>query len=793
VQNSKFEIDAVYMLAWTTTPWTLPGNVALAVGADLDYVLVRVSDWGWGEESNKVCGERARKLDSVEYYIVAKERFSAIFEDNKKYTCKIVSEFKGAELDGLKYEPLFDYFVDADMPNKENLYKVVTADFVSSEDGTGIVHIAPAFGEDDMLIGREKNLPFIQHVLPTGRFVDEVKEWAGVEVKPKEAPMSTDKLVVEFLQKRGKVFDSKEYAHSYPHCWRCDTPLLNYTTSSWFVSVTKIKERLLEQAKKIYWFPEHIKEGRFGKWLEGAKDWAISRSRYWGNPMPVWRCACGETIVVGSREELEKLSGVKIENLHKQFVDAVRIFCPKCGEKARRIPEVLDCWFESASMPYGQMHYPFENKEKFEKNFPAEFIAEGVDQTRAWFYVLHVLSVSLFDSPAYKNVIVNGTVLAEDGQKMSKRKKNYPDPMDVVNKYGSDALRYYLMTSPVVRAEDLCFSEKGVEDVFRRVILTLMNVLSFYQMYAGKNVVFDKDPASENVLDRWIIAKMNLLIAEVTEKLDAYNLADALKPIGEFVNELSTWFVRRSRDRFKKGEAADKARAVETLGWILRELSIVLAPFTPFVAEHVYKSLNIENALESVHLVDWPRFESLSATSNELLAEMDFARRVVELGLAVRDEKGIKVRQPLPSIKYSGKKLSDELEAIIAEELNVKEVVFEKNLAKEVAANPMNGKTLNDCVVKLNTEIDATLEREGLLRELVRQINFLRKQHGMTINDRVVVFYKTESARLKELFGDEALVEQLKVSVLASEVKEGAGDAELKVNGEKLLIGLIKG
>jgi isoleucyl-tRNA synthetase len=774
--------EKVFMLAWTTTPWTLPGNVALAVGAGLDYVLVR------------------DKKDAGVGYILAKVLLPNVFADRDVET---LAEFKGMELDGLKYEPLFDYFANAEMPNMENAYKVVTADFVSAEDGTGVVHIAPAFGEDDMLLGQEKKLPFVQHVLQNGRFVDEVSDWAGVEVKPKESPMSTDKLIVEFLQKQGKVFDSKEYAHSYPHCWRCDTPLLNYTTSSWFVAVTKVKDDLLKQAKKIYWFPEHIKEGRFGKWLEGAKDWAISRSRFWGNPMPVWRCACGETIVVGSREELEKLSGHKVENLYKQFVDAIMLNCPKCGEKACRIPEVLDCWFESASMPYGQQHYPFENKEKFEKNFPAEFIAEGVDQTRAWFYVLHVLSVGLFKSPAYKNVIVNGTVLAEDGQKMSKRKKNYPDPVEVINKYGSDALRYYLMSSPVVRAEDLCFSEKGVEEIYRKVILMLLNVLSFYQMYHPTNQVSEvassaiaaKAPKSKNILDRWIISKMNLLITEVTEKLDAYNLADALKPIGEFVNELSTWFVRRSRDRFKTGDDKEKRQAIETLGWILRQLSIVMAPFTPFIAEHVYKALKIENAVESVHLVDWPKLDSLATlgmTGRKLLDEMEAARQVVELGLAVRDEKGIKVRQPLPEIKYGGKELSDEMAVIVADELNVKAVVFDKNLAKEVAQNPMNSKSFNDCVVKLNVEIDAQLEQEGLLRELVRQINFLRKKQGLTISDRVTVLYKTDSEKVLALFNDAEMVEQLKASVLASGIKAGVGEVELKLNGEIVLVSVIK-
>ncbi|MBI5254429.1 isoleucine--tRNA ligase [Candidatus Falkowbacteria bacterium] len=776
--TAKFELvdqPGTFVLVWTTTPWTLPGNVVLAVGADVDYALV------------------VEKADPDVKYIMAKALVPNVFGEEE---FEIVSEFKGNALVGKSYKPLFDYFVRADMLNKENLYKIVTANFVSTDDGTGVVHIAPAFGEDDMLLGKEKNLPFIQHVLLNGKFVDEVKDWAGVEVKPKGDPMATDKMVIEHLQKQGLVFDSKEYTHSYPHCWRCDTPLLNYATSSWFIAVTKIKDDLLKQAKKIYWFPEHIKEGRFGKWLEGARDWAISRSRYWGNPMPVWKCACGEVIVVGSREELEKLSGQKIENLHKQFVDEIELQCPKCKARARRIPEVLDCWVESASMPYGQFHYPFENKEKFEENFPAEFIGEGVDQTRCWFYVLHILSTGLFKRPAFKNVIVNGTVLAEDGKKMSKRLNNYPDPVEIFDKYGADAMRFYLMNSPVVRAEDLCFSEKGVEEVYRKIVLILLNVLSFYKMYALDIKVERAIPKSKNILDQWILAKLNILIKETTEQMEKYNIADAERPIGDFINELSTWFVRRSRDRFKRADEKDKNDAIATLGFVLYKLSLVMAPFTPFLAEHVYLAMNVEDARESVHLEDWPGLrqcfggQAIGKSQNEILEQMDLARKIVELALAAREELKIKVRQPLSILEYflpNKKKLEKEIENIIAEEVNVKEIV-----ASEKMNNKIGFKLKTDTIasVNLSEEIPAELQKEGLLRELVRQVNSLRKKQGLTISDRIVISYKTDSPAIKDLLADNEMLAKFKESVLASDVRQGDGGLEMKINDEIVAIRL---
>jgi len=757
--TSKFELvdePKTYVLAWTTTPWTLPGNVALAVGADLTYVKVEM-----GEEK----------------FILVKELVAKFFE-GKEY--KVLSSFKGSDLVGKKYVPLFDYYKDADLINKKNIYIIESADFVSTEDGTGVVHIAPAFGEDDMRLGQEKKLSFIQHVGQDGRFTADVKDFAGMEVKPKEDPTSTDVEILKHLTAKGLIFSKEKYAHSYPFCWRCESPLLNYATSSWFVKVAEQKDALLKNAEGINWVPDHLKEGRFGQWLEGARDWSISRSRYWGTPLPVWKCECGAVKVIGSKKELEEFGGVKVEDLHKHFVDKIEMPCEKCGAKMKRISEVLDCWFESGSMPYAQMHYPFENKEKFEQNFPAEFIAEGVDQCRCWFYVLHVLSTSLFNKKGYKNVVVNGILLAEDGQKMSKSKKNYPDPMLVVDKYGADALRFYLTSASVMRAEDLCFSEKGVDEVYKKVVLILMNVLNFYKMYESR---VDVKAKSENVLDQWLMTKTNLLIQEVSEKMEAYELTKAARPIADYIDELSTWYVRRSRDRFK--EESEISPAGATLRQALEKLSLVLAPFMPYLAEHIWQTLGNK---DSVHLQDWPEVDK-KAIDKKILEDMSRVREIVELGLAARDEAKVKVRQPLQYIRYEAKELNKEFEKIIAEELNVKEVKWTEGII------PKPGRMMKesgDLKVALNLEITEELKWEGLVREITRQINNLRKEAGFTIDDKADLVYSTESEQLKEFFTKENFVEQLKKATLLASIIVGEGMNEVKVNEEKLKISLTK-
>jgi len=501
----------------------------------------------------------------------------------------------------------------------------------------------------------------------------------------------------------------------------------------------------------------------------------------------VWKCEnCEEIRVVGSINELETLSGVKVENLHKQYVDKIEFPCEKCGENSKRIPEVLDCWFESGSMPYGQQHYPFEKKEKFELNFPAEFIAEGVDQTRAWFYVLHVLSTALFDKPAFKNVVANGIVLAEDGQKMSKRKNNYPDPMGLVDKYGADALRYYLTTSPVMKAGDINFSEAGVDEVYKKVILMSQNVLSFYQMFAPEKV---KWVESENVLDKWIMSKLHELMKIVTESLEAYDFVKASKPIAEFINELSTWYIRRSRDRFKHSDKKEKLAAIATLKEVLEKMALIMAPILPFLSEHLW--LSVGNS-ESVHLQDWPAFDD-DRIEKTLMQNMEKARQIIELGLAARDIAKIKVRQPLQTLHYTGEALDQELEVIAEEELNVKDLENVETLTEN-----KNWVKNEDLVIRvgLNIEIDENLRLEGYLRELVRSVNNLRKNSGLTIDDKVKIYWNCESKELSKVFENGKFMDELRQSTLASgvvnEKKELEFGEDMKINDEGVWVGLEK-
>jgi isoleucyl-tRNA synthetase len=754
--------ENTFVLAWTTTPWTLPGNVLLAVGADVDYVLIEKQDMGTGP---------------LIYFVLAKERLQEVLKDSEY---KIVKEIKGIDLVGIEYEPLFPYYKDT-----PNAFRVVSAEFVSTTDGTGIVHIAPAFGEDDFKVGKAEGLPLVQHVSMDGKFVNEVTDFAGMEVKPKDDNTKADVEIIKWLAHNGKLFSKEKIEHSYPHCWRCDTPLLNYATTSWFVRVTQIKDQLLKNNQKINWVPEHIKEGRFGQWLEGARDWAISRSRYWGTPLPVWQCAgekCDGTLVIGSVAEFEKLSGQKITDLHKHIIDNIELPCEKCGDTMKRIPEVLDCWFESGSMPYGQMHYPFENKAKFEASFPAEFIAEGQDQTRGWFYTLHVLATALTmgeqpsipvsgSEPAFKNVIVNGIVLAEDGRKMSKRLKNYPEPEIVIEKYGADALRYYLVTSPVMAAESLNFSEASVREMYSKLINTLYNVVEFYGMYAQQQMP-KVSVVSTNVLDVWILAKLQILIKEVATGMEMYKLAEASRPIVEFVTELSQWYVRRSRDRFKGDDESDKQAALATLHEVLLTLSKVMAPFTPFIAEKIYQQVKDENGKESVHLENWPEVKQ-NFVNDEILAQMRVAREVVELGLAARAEAGLKIRQPLGAIYVGKLVLSKDLEEVVADELNVKQVLGGdgEGVVKQA----------KDITVTLSTVITDELKKEGLLREIVRTINQIRKDQKLTISDRVSVRYATKDELFNAVFAE--YNEEIKKSVLAEEVTEGEGGEFKEIDG----------
>ena len=751
----------VYMIAWTTTPWTLPGNVALAVGAGIEYEAFKI------EEDAPSIG--LKNEDSI---ILAKETINRTVSNylrekpgvNKLRPINKLS-LKGADLVGLEYEPLFDYYSkDETLKNRENGWKVYAADFITADSGTGIAHEAPAFGADDWELLKKVNLPFVQHVNYDGTMKAEVTDFAGMEVKPRsdddKVRLGTDIAVLKYLQEKGVVFAKENITHAYPHCWRCDTPLLNYATSSWFVSVTKIKDQLLSDAQSINWSPEHIKEGRFGKWLEGARDWSISRQRFWASVIPIWVCEkCKEKRVFGSASELEEASGTKVEDLHKHIVDEISVPCA-CGGTMRRIPDVLDTWFDSGSMPYGERHYPFDNKEQFDAAFPAQFIAEGIDQTRAWFYYLHVLGGALFGKNAFQNVIVNGIVLAEDGKKMSKKLKNYPDPMEVVDKYGADALRMYLLSSPVMQAENLSFSEKGVDEMAKKNIGRLGNVLAFYKLYANET---PRDWKSENLLDRWILARLDQLIHDSTEGFEKYQLDVATRPIAGFIDDLSVWYLRRSRERFSarggsasggKDEsslAEDKTSALATMRYVLHRLALVMAPTMPFFAEYLFQAVREEEDEESVHLAAWPEptatanfFSQLlgSKSENELLLEaMGVARSIVTSALEEREKAGIKIRQPLAMLSIpADSALPEELFSILADELNVKGV--EKKGAS----------------VCLDLTITEDLRKEGVLREVRRALQAARKTANLKPSDmanKAVINVSSMDAEVVEANQDE--------------------------------------
>ncbi|MEA1962773.1 MAG: isoleucine--tRNA ligase, partial [Patescibacteria group bacterium] len=684
--------DNTYILAWTTTPWTLIGNVALAVGEDIKYlVLEAMEDYACIGKGEKIIIARDVEvfwnLFKKFKYIgpVGKHNITTGFKisNGDEYNIVTKQPLKGKDLIDLKYKPLFDYYSkDEKLEHKENGWKIYGADFVNTEDGTGVVHIAPAFGEDDMNLGKENNLPFVQHVGMDGVIKKEAGEFAGMNVKPQGDHQKTDIEIIKYLAHNNLLFTKEKFEHSYPHCWRCDTPLINYAASSWFVNILKIKDKMLETAKEINWSPAHIKDGRFGNWLEGARDWSISRQRFWASVMPIWRCQKCENIkVIGFVGELEELSGQKIEDLHKHIVDKIVFKCDKCGSEMKRIPDVLDTWFDSGSMPYAQMYYPFENKEKFERNFPAEFIAEGVDQTRCWFYYLHAIANGIKNKHAFKNVIVNGIVLAEDGKKMSKKLQNYPDPSYIFEKYSADALRYYLLSSPVMMAENLNFSEDGVKESLRKIEIILWNVYKFYEMYADQ-ISDIGHRTSDNVLDKWILARLNQLVCEVTENMDKYNLPKAARPIAEFINDFSTWYIRRSRDRFKSKDENDKQFALRTTKYILSQLAKVMAPFTPFIAEQIWQKVSgneFKNENKSVHLEEWPNKESrIKNNKLRILEEMAMVRKIVELGLAKRDEAGIRVRQPLSKLRITNYELQDEYIYLIKDELNVKNIKLER-------------------------------------------------------------------------------------------------------------------
>jgi isoleucyl-tRNA synthetase len=959
--------ENTYILSWTTTPWTLPGNVALAISSNISYILVNF------ENKN---------------YIVASDLVDSVFE-NKEY--KIVGPVLIKDLLGQEYEPLFDYFSkDKSIKNIENGWKIYDADFVTTEEGTGVVHIACAFGEDDMALGKKENLPFIQHVTTDGKFTSTVSDFAGMTIKTKDDNSSCDLEIVKFLNQKGSLFSKKNHIHSYPCCWRCDTPLLNYATSSWFVNVPKIKQDLIKNNQKVNWVPEHIKDGRFGKWIEDARDWAVSRSRFWGCPLPVWKCDCedckhvevissvsdiyektkdqnlltkvillrhgrtdynekhfadyedksrlnsegkesvknlssvlenthidkiyssplsrcmdtvagisksknleiikrdnlreinagllqgkyincdmldeindvkigetgestkgvyeraekeiqnilteskGETIIICSHADVLNLIrkyllgfdyktqnkkyrlknaefvNVYVDNrtgsefdLHKHFVDNINFNCPKCGSSMSRIPEVFDCWFESGSMPYAQ------NSTNEKTILPTDFIAEGQDQTRGWFYTLMVLGTALFNKETFSNVIVNGIVLAEDGSKMSKSKKNYPDPNLILDKFGADAVRYYLMSSPVVKSSDFAFSESGVLEITKKVVFKIFNVLDFYKI-AKEDLELDIKnlPETTNNSDLWILSSLYQLIKDSTYGYENYLLDDATRPIVKFVSDLSNWYLRQNRLRFKASSLPEREKALRILGYVLLQFSKVIAPIMPFSAEKLYKELGV-NDFESVHLESWPTYNEKDI-NKKLISDIYFIRNIISLGLNLRKSSNIPVKTPLNSISIVSSseqsKIINNNEDVIKSELNIKEIK-KVSLASEIAKmvispnarvlGPKFGKDVQeiikeakngnfelkddmiiiakkweidsfDCeirfisdstfsvasdhgiVMSLDINIDENLEKESMARELVSLINKKRAENKLSLSDKISVMFNTDDPKLKD-------------------------------------------
>jgi len=943
----KFELEnepKTYLLAWTTTPWTLPGNTAIAVNKAVDYVKV--------------------EADGA-HYILAKATLGNVF---KEKDFKIVEEFKGEKLVGKKYKPVFPYFVDVGMPNKENIYKVWHADFVTTDMGTGIAHEAPAFGEDDMNLAREHKIPWIIHVDETGRFKSEVKDFSGMKVKPKDtaedkdAHLRTDIEVIKYLQASGAYFNKEKIIHSYPHCMRCDTPIIYYALPSWFVDIQKSKPTIQKTAEFINWIPTHLKEGRYKNIVESAPDWNISRNRYWASPLPVWKCEkCEQKTFVSSIEELKQksvksgnkyfvmrhgesegnIAGTissypenddnltelgkkqvlesiqmlkekdidliiysdlartketaeiikkelniednnfvsskmireistgdwngkkwieyvafikstgekryfyrpengesgedvrirmseflykvdseyknrnilvvthegparilyagalsldydqmekKLENkeigvfknaeireldftflphnknfeldLHRPYIDSVKLKC-SCDGEMTRITEVLDCWFESGSMTFAEDHYPFESSDWQKNNFPAGFVAEYIAQTRTWFYYMHTVSAILFNHAPFKNVVTTGTLRAEDGQKMSKSKHNYPDPWVFIDKYGVDALRIYLMSSPLMKGEDANFSEKLVQEISSKIIGRFHNTMLFYELYRDKSLedVYEKD--LKNVLNKWILCRLDEVIVEVTNGMEAYDMALATRPLDLFVDDLSTWYLRRSRDAIKN----DNKETKQTLYFVLKTFAKLIAPFAPFIAEEVWMDLRSDVDPESVHLADWPTPYFIVQDKNEVVKKMSDTRRVVSLGLEARQKFGIKVRQPLTKMKVKDIDFPSEYMSLILEELNIKDILQDKNIESEVL---------------LDTEITEGLKQEGDYRELVRGLQDLRKKMGLTPKDTVSLIVSTteEGKKLIQKFEND-LLKQVLLSKI--EFKENDGE-EIKID-----------
>ncbi len=824
-----------FLLAWTTTPWTLPSNVALTVNADEDYVKVVLN------------GEK---------YILADALVSKVFGEEEKP--EVLEKCKGANLKGLEYEPLFDYAKN--IVKDQKAYYVVCDSYVTLTDGTGIVHCAPAFGEDDARVGKDNNLPFVQLVNEEGKFLPEVTDWAGVFVK------DADEDIIKKLKQENKLLKAESYEHSYPFCWRCDTPLLYYARDTWFIAMTKMRDMLVKNNNTVNWMPDNIKQGRFGNFLENVIDWGLSRERYWGTPLPIWECSCGHREAVGSIEQLKSMSSDCPEDieLHKPYIDNVHLNCPKCNGKMTRVTEVIDCWFDSGCMPFAQWHYPFENEEVFNENFPADFISEAIDQTRGWFYTLMAISTLLFDKAPYKNVIVLGHVQDKDGKKMSKHTGNVVDPWTVLDKQGADAVRWYFYTNSSPWLPNR-FYEEAVNEGQRKFMGTLWNTYAFFVLYANIDnfdpnnytLEYDKLPP----MDKWILSKLNSLVKFVDTGLENYKLTETSRAMSEFVDELSNWYVRRSRERFwGKDMPQDKVNAYMTLYTVLVTLTKLSAPFTPFMAESIYQNLVCKvckDAPESVHLCDFPTYDE-NLIDKKLEEDMDSVLSIVVAGRAGRNTANIKNRQPIGNMFVKSNTTLDSMFIdIIKEELNIKNVEFKDDVSAFTSYSfkpqlrtlgkkygklvPSIGNYLkeNDGIklmselketgfikftidnenielseddvlietaqmegyvsesdknitIVLDTNLTEELLEEGFVREIISKIQTMRKEAEFEVLDKITVYY-SDNEKIANIIAKN--IEQIKEDVLATDIVNGSNNGytkEWNINGEKVTLTVVK-